>query len=224
MNETKKKNWLVGFLGALGCIIVGDIIALIFQYVESLSRYDKFCGMYVGDFLDTFGKVDSIASVAVIVGFVYFFFWKFWKNGNEIDEGIAGRMRRRSYFVHAIAYGILINLVFTGLVIAITETKMIGNDESLKLEWLSLLLSSPVMVLVIFRYTVRRLHDMGWTCKVAKWQILIAMLTLLGFVFPTLAAIVIIVGYIPNIVLNCIVLFVGGTPGENKYGANPRIK
>ena len=118
----------------------------------------------------------------------------------------------------------MVNLVSTGVVIAVSEGMKLANEQSLMFEWLSVLLSSSILTLIVFGCVVRRLHDMGWTCKVAKWQVLIAMLSLMGFMFPTLAAIVIVVGYIPNLVLNLIVLFHGGSTGENKYGANPRNK
>lgn len=201
-----KKGWLVGFLGALGCVVLGDAASILCQYFEIE------------------GFASTVSWMVPLAGFVYFFFFKFWRDAEAIDASIAGRLRRRSYFLRVVIWSVVVNLVSTGVVIAVSEGMKLANEQSLMFEWLSVLLSSSILTLIVFGCVVRRLHDMGWTCKVAKWQVLIAMLSLMGFMFPTLAAIVIVVGYIPNLVLNLIVLFHVGSTGENKYGANPRNK
>lgn len=201
-----KKSWLVGFLGALGCVVLGDVASILCQYFE----IDGFASM--------------VSWIVPLAGFVYFFFLKFWNKAEEIDVALYGRMRRMKYFAHIVVWSIVVSVVAVIIEVAVCKSMRLDDSQTVRFGWLVQLLSSSITTLIIFRYIVRRLHDMGWTCKVAKWQVLIAMLSLMGFMFPTLAAVVIVVGYIPNLVLCLILTFHGGTKGENKYGANPRNK
>lgn len=204
-----KKGWLGGFLGALGCVIAGDAATIC-------------CQTYGVE-----GAATTISWLAPLLGFIYFFFFKFWRKMEAVDEGLSGRMRRRTYFVSVIVWGIVIAglsaLAAFGIcngVCTYSECKR----EMPKFMALAELLSPCITSLVLFPTAVRRLHDIGWTCRGAQWQVLIAMLTMMGFMFPAIAGVAIIVGALPNLVFGLILLFHGGTAGDNKYGANPRTR
>ena len=210
-------EWRVGFWGALGCIVVGDAASI---YCETLKEAIP----YEDEAMRALQLVATAAWLLPLAGFVYFFFCKFWNQAEHIDAGFPERIRRLKYFLHIIVWGIVVSVVLTGIEFGVAKAMNLDDARAMMLGWLIQIVSSSVTTLVLFRYTIRRLHDMDWTCKVAKWQVLIAMLSLMGFMMPSLAALVIIAGFVPNMVLSLIVLFHGGTPGENSYGANPRNK
>lgn len=223
MNETKiSKGWAGVYLLSIASVIVGDVACLICEnyLVEGTGN----CYREPERVFESGSLVSICSWLLPSAALIYFFFFKFWRNTTAIDECLSGRIRRWTYFYKTLIWSVLVGLVMTGVSLIVSTNMKMDEAQQWMLGILTQPLSLSITTLIVFPATVRRLHDIGWSCKVAKWQALIAMLTLSGFMLPDLGTFTIIAGFIPNLVLYIIVLFHGGTDGENQYGANPRNK
>lgn len=109
--------------------------------------------------------------------------------------GFSGRARRKEYW-----YFVLFNLIIS-VVLGIVD----GVTGSVNAETGMGLLGSIYTLAVLIpaiAVSVRRLHDTGRT----GWWLLISLVPLVGFI------------------VLIVFLVQGSTPGENEYGANPKLE
>jgi uncharacterized membrane protein YhaH (DUF805 family) len=105
---------------------------------------------------------------------------------------LSGRRNRKSYFLYSLLTWIILSVVWG---VAIGATSDDGGGGAIAV-------ASIVTILVVISIWIvgaQRCRDFGWT----GWSILITLIPFVGWIFPF------------------VMLFVPGTAGTNRYGADP---
>lgn len=110
-----------------------------------------------------------------------------------------GRFGRITYMYWSIVFGFLFMLV-AGAIIAATGALPSGDAESLESFTNMVNLISILSLPITFILAIRRLHDLDWS----GWLSILMVVPLANFIMAL------------------ILIFAGGTQGENKFGPPPR--
>ncbi len=164
--------------------------------------------------------VTVIISIALILAAAHFLVGFFV---SIVDRCIRGRMGRLAYFLTSLCV-ILAVLVVLPSPSSLFESgfeDMEYMTEKVRNGLLGFLLNEFVVALLLFYFWVKRLHDIGWTSKLAIWMLVLTACPLVCYFDPAVGAALTILTFVmafPVGIVKILLLFVPGAKGANKSG------